>query len=126
MVGVEKLRGARLAKHVLAHRGMLAGVPPQLVDPVRVGQEPDVHHRVGVHRQPVLVPERLHGDAGVRDGLAAEGPSMLSRSAGTDSVEVSMIRSAVARTGASMARSAAMPSASVWLPCSGWLRRFCS
>ncbi len=52
--------------------------------------------------------------------------SMASRSAGTDSVEVSMTRSAVASTGASMARSAAMPSARVWLPCSGWLRRFCS
>ena len=32
----------------------------------------------------------------------------------------------IRRTGASMVRSAAMPSASVWLPCSGWLRRFCS
>ena len=45
--------------------------------------------------------------------------SMLSRSERTDSVEVSMIRSAEARTGASMARSAAMPSARVWLPCNG-------
>ena len=52
--------------------------------------------------------------------------SMLARSAGTDSAEVSMIRSAAARTGASMARSAAMPSARVWLPCNGWLRRLFS
>lgn len=52
--------------------------------------------------------------------------SMLSRRPRTDSVEVSMIRSAVARTGASIRRSAAMPSASVCWPCSGWLRRLFS
>jgi hypothetical protein len=39
--------------------------------------------------------------------------SMLSRSTGTDSVDVSITRSAAARIGASKARSAAMPSARV-------------
>ena len=57
---------------------------------------------------------------------AANARSMLSRSPCTDSEDVSITRSAEARTGASNARSAAMPSASVWLPCNGWLRRFCS
>ncbi|COW56698.1 Uncharacterised protein [Mycobacterium tuberculosis] len=45
--------------------------------------------------------------------------SMLSLKPPTDSVDVSMIRSAVARTGASILRSAAMPSARVCSPCSG-------
>ncbi|SKW59345.1 Uncharacterised protein [Mycobacteroides abscessus subsp. abscessus] len=52
--------------------------------------------------------------------------SMAARNAGTGRDEVSITRSAEARIDESSARSAAMPSASVWPPCSGWLRRLFS
>ena len=60
-VGVEELRRARLRDHVLADLRVAAGVRAELGDPVRVRQEPAVHHQVGVDRQAVLVAEAHHG-----------------------------------------------------------------
>jgi hypothetical protein len=58
----EELDGGVLRQHVVAHRGVAPGERPQLVDPVRVGQEPAVEHQVGVERQAVLVAERQQRD----------------------------------------------------------------
>ena len=62
------------AKHVLAHRRIEAGQRPQPSIPVRVGEEPHVHHDVGVERQAVLVAERLDGELQLPGGrlVAAE------------------------------------------------------
>ena len=60
---VEERPRLRLGEHVVAHAWIGAGERPQLVDPVRVGQEATVEHEVDVDREPVLVAERH--DAGL-------------------------------------------------------------
>ena len=49
-------------QHEVAHLGVVAGQRAQVVLPVRVRQEPHVHHDVGVERQAVLEPEALDRD----------------------------------------------------------------
>ena len=75
---------------------------------------------------PYLKPKDSTVTAVVPTVSAPNASSMVSRSARTGSVEVSITRSAAARTGASIRRSAAMPSASVSPARIGWARRLFS
>ena len=59
---VEERRGDRPLKHVVADLRVVPRERPQVLDPVRVGQEPHVHHDVGVEREAVLVAEALDRD----------------------------------------------------------------
>ena len=74
MVGVQELSRARLTQNIVTNCRVLPRVWPQRIHPMRIGKEAHIHHRIRVHRQPVLVSERLHGDIGVRHSFAAEGP----------------------------------------------------
>ena len=73
-VAVDELDGALLAQHVVADVLVAARVLAQLGDPVRVRQEPQVDHEVGVHRQAVLEAERDDADPGRLRDVLAEGP----------------------------------------------------
>ncbi len=73
MVGVQELVRTGLAQHIVADRGMLSGMWPQLIHPVRVRQEPNVDDHIRIHRETVLKTEGLDGHADVCNGLAAEG-----------------------------------------------------
>ena len=55
---VEELPGAALREHVVADGRVEPGERAQLLDPVRVRQEPAVEHEIDVEREPVLVAER--------------------------------------------------------------------
>ncbi len=59
---VEEITRPLPAEHVVAHRLVGAAESAQLRDPIRVGQEADVHHEVGVLRGAVLEAEGLERD----------------------------------------------------------------
>ena len=60
-------------EHEVAHLRVVSGERPQIVLPMRVGEEPHVHHDVGVQRQTVLEPETLDGDLQTGPGRCVEG-----------------------------------------------------
>ena len=66
---VEELARAALREHVVADRRVEAGERAELLDPVRIRQEPAVEHEVDVEREPVLVAERHDVDLQRRVGV---------------------------------------------------------
>ena len=86
--------------------GVLAGEILKSGNVVRVGQKADVEDQVAIRRHAIAEAETgdVDHDLGLV-ALAAEAFLMKSRSSWTVNLEVLMIRSAIARMGASWARS---------------------
>jgi hypothetical protein len=108
-VVVELLQVA-VAPDVLDHPRVLAGQRLEVRDVVRVRQEPDVEGEVGVARRAVLVAEGLERHRELAVGLARqELLAIRRRSPVAPSPVVSTTAVACSLSGASSARSAAMP-----------------
>ena len=111
---------------IVAHRLVLAGQRPKLVDPVRVGQEAQVEHQVGGARN--AAGEGEGGDGQDRlVGIAAVAPAKLVAQLGgrqVGGVDARCRRRS--RSGAVSARSRAMPSSAGRSGASGWRRRVSS
>jgi len=59
---LQELLGLRLLHDIVIDALVVARIRPQVDDPVRIGQETDVDHQIGIQRHAVLVAEADEAD----------------------------------------------------------------